>query len=126
MATPSEIAAGATCYACVPNKMDALLYLFATIAGVADPATIAANAACYACIPNKEDALLYLADLIATNGTGGGGGGAAAGCMPTTAGNPEGVLVSTCTPSLAVDPATSAIYLFTGVAGTSVGWALKV
>lgn len=69
MATPAEITEGAKCFWCVPNQMDALLYLFATIAGVPDPATIAANSACYACVPDKWSALLYLADTIATNGS---------------------------------------------------------
>lgn len=124
MASPETIAAGASCFTCIPNKQEALLYLLAQIAGVTDPAIIAENARCYACIPNKQEAMLYLLDTIAVNG--GGGSGAGAGCMLTTNGDPEGVLTSTCTPALAVDPSTSAIYLFTGVAGANTGWALKV
>lgn len=123
MASPEEIANGARCMACIPNKQEALLYLLAQIAGVTDPAIIAENARCYSCIPNKQEAMIYLLDTIAING---GGGGSGAGCMLETNGDPEGVLTSSCSPALAVDPATSAIYLFTGVAGTNTGWALKV
>lgn len=115
MATPSEIASGATCFSCVPNKMDSLLYLFATIAGVADPATIAANAACYACIPNKEDALLYLADLIATNGTGGGGGSSGVVCQ---VGAPVAPPAGAC--SLSYDTATGTLYYWDGAAWVAV------
>lgn len=123
MASPETIAAGASCFTCIPNKQEAIIYLLAQIAGVTDPATIAAGASCYTCIPNKQEAILFLLDAIMTGGGGGGGG---TGCMLETNGDPEGVLTSNCTPALAVDPATSAIYLFTGVAGTNTGWALKV
>lgn len=121
--SPAEIAALSACFRCIADRQSALLYLLATIAGVTVD-QIVAGSACYRCVTDFQSAELFLLNTIVTNGT--GGGGAEAGCMPSTSGDPEGVLVSTCSPALAVDPATSAIYLFTGVAGTSVGWALKV
>lgn len=120
MATPAEIAEASNCYRCIGDQQAALLYVFATIAGMT-PEQIQTGSSCFKCIGDPMSALVYLADQILQAGSGG-----ATGCVPTTSGDPEGVLVSTCTPALAVDPATSAIYLFTGVAGTSVGWALKV
>lgn len=122
MASPNDISVAAACFACIPDKLSAFIYLLAVNAGVTDPATIAANSACYACIPDKWSAILYLLD----NGGSGGGGSGGTGCVLETSGDPEGVLTSNCSPALAVDPATQAIYLFTGVAGTNTGWALKV
>lgn len=123
MATPAEISIASACWNCIPDKLAALLYLLATNAGMSDPATVAANSACWSCVPDKWAAALYLLD---NGGSGGGGGGGGTGCALSTNGDPEGVLTATCSPAIAVDPATQAIYLFTGVAGTNTGWALKV
>jgi hypothetical protein len=71
MATPQEIATGAACFSCIPDKLAALLYLLATNAGMTDPQAIATASACYSCIPDKLAAILYLLD----GGGGGGGGG---------------------------------------------------
>lgn len=89
-----------------------------------DIQTLLDEGKCFTCIsagmlPIIQTALLCrIADGIS--------GAAASGCVPTTNGDPEGVLISACSPALAVDPNTSAIYLFTGVAGTNTGWNLKV
>lgn len=83
------------------------------------------QAACLVCIGVDLATALEIV-LLSQIAAGGGGGGAGAGCMLSTAGDPEGVLTSTCTPALAVDPATKAIYLFTGTAGTNTGWILKI
>jgi hypothetical protein len=122
MAEPATIAAGASCFTCIPNKQEAILYLLATIAGVTDPATIAENARCYACIPNKQEAMLYLLDAIAT----GGGGGGASDLVQRTSGDPEGVRTSSTGVSIAYDPATGAVYEYTGAAGGNTGWVFKV
>lgn len=87
------------------------------------PEQIAVNSACYSCVADKWAAIIYLLSL---GSGGGGGGGTGNGCAISTNGDPEGVLVSTCSPAIAVDPATKAIYLFTGTAGTNTGWTLKV
>lgn len=121
--TPEQVAALSACWKCLPDFRAALLFLLATNAGMTIEQVIAGSA-CWRCLSDFQSAELFLLNEIVTNGTGGGGAGA--GCMQSTSGDPEGVLVSSCTPALAVDPATSAIYLFTGVAGTSVGWSLKV
>lgn len=75
MATPQEIATGATCFACIPDKLAALIYILATNAGMTDPQTIATASACYSCIPDKLAAILYLLD-----GGGGGGSGGSSNC----------------------------------------------
>lgn len=128
MATTSELLDEAKCIDCaIPDgmKLSVLISLFASIAGVsADPNTLMANAACIDCAipPGMQMAVLIsLAEDIS-----GGGGTGGTGCALPTNGDPEGVLTATCSPAIAVDPATQAIYLFTGVAGTNTGWALKV
>lgn len=115
MATPSEIAGGATCFRCVPDQQSAILYLLATLAGVTDPSTIAANATCFRCVPDFESAMLYLLDVIATNGTGGGGTGS------VLCGAVAPVAAPTGTCALYYDTVTTALYYWDGAA-----WVLKV
>lgn len=124
--TTTELAEASKCIdLCIPDgqKLAVIIYLLAVQAGVsADPSTLVANAACIDnCIPDgfKPAVIIDLLNTIAANG-------AATGCALQTNGNPEGVLTANCSPAIAVDPATQAIYLFTGVAGTNTGWALKV
>lgn len=114
MATPAEIAAGASCFACISNKQEALLYLLAQIAGVTDPAIISANASCFACIPNKQEAILYLLDAIATASSGGSGGFVLCG-----SGAPVAAPAGGC--SVYIDTDTDALYIYRLGA-----WSLKV
>lgn len=76
-ATPQDIATDARCFQCIPPGMQlqALVYLYAQIAGVTDPQTIIEGARCFSCIPPGMllQALVYLAAQIAS---GGGTGGA--------------------------------------------------
>ncbi len=70
---PEYLATQASCFQCVPpgNKLDLLIYLFASIAEVnADPQTLANLSKCYVCIPpgNKLDILIYLACQIVNEG----------------------------------------------------------
>jgi hypothetical protein len=81
MATPQDIATGAACYACIPDKLAALLYILATNAGMT-PQEIATGSACYSCIPDKLAAVLYLLD---SGGSGGGGGSATCGLVDPVA-----------------------------------------
>ena len=81
------------------------------------------QAACLVCIGVD---LVTAIEIVLLSQIAGGGGGSVTGCMPTTNRDPEGVLTSACTPALAIDPATKAIYLYTGLAGGNTGWELKV
>lgn len=124
--TPSELAAASECLDCgIPDgmKLSVIIYLLSQIADVpADPTTLVASATCLdKCIPQgmKPAVIIDLLNTIQAAGS-------TTGCALSTSGDPQGVLVSTCTPAIAVDPATQAIYLFTGIAGTNNGWALKV
>jgi hypothetical protein len=99
VATPAEIANSASCFACVPNQADALLYLLNEIrvtgGGAAmTPAEIAEAAKCYSCVPNKQDAILYLLEAINANGGGGGGGGSGVTC--SAASDPSGTPTGNC------------------------------
>ena len=111
MATPAEISAAASCYACIPNKDEALIYLLARISGVTDPATIAANATCYSCIPNKQEALLYLMDFFTSGGSGS--------FVTCGVGAPTSTPVSGC--GMYIDTSNDAVYIYRLGA-----WALKV
>lgn len=113
MASPETIASGASCFTCIPNKQEAILWLLAQIAGVTDPATIANEARCMACIPNKQEAMLYLLDQIATNGAGGGGG------LECGAGPPVDPPSGDC--GIYLDTDTDALYVY-----RSGAWVLKV
>ena len=122
--TTQEIIDGATCLDCaIPLglQLPVLIYVFARAAGVStDPQTLVDNAACIsACIPPG----MQLAALLGIQASGGGGG---SGCALSTNGDPEGVLTSTCTPAIAIDPNTLALYVYTGLAGGNTGWTLKV
>ncbi len=99
--------------------MAGLLYILGTNAGMS-PEEVSIGSTCWSCVSDKWAALLFLL------ANGGGGGSSGTGCVLPTSGDPEGVLVSPCSPALAIDPGTSAIYIFTGTAGTNTGWALKI
>lgn len=135
--SPQELIADAACFTCISPGMQQLVNtaLLCRIATALNPAmtcdvqTLVSEAACFTCIPPGMQALVNTQLLCNIAGalTGSGGGSiVGSGCLPSTNGDPEGVLVSPCSPALAVDPNTKAIYMFTGVAGTSVGWQLKV
>jgi hypothetical protein len=98
MATPAEIAQGASCFACISNQADALLYLLDQIrvtgGGAAmTAAEIAQNASCFACVPNKQDAILYLLNDI---NAGGGGGGGGSGVTCSASSDPSGTPTGNC------------------------------
>lgn len=71
-ATPQDIATDARCFQCIPPGMQlqALVYLYAQIAGVTDPQTIVEGAKCFSCIPPGMllQALVYLAAQVASGG----------------------------------------------------------
>lgn len=97
MATPADIANSASCFACIPNQADAILYLLnqirVTEGGTAmTAAEISNNASCFACVPNKQDAILYLLDAI----NAGGGGGGSSGVTCSAASDPSGVPTGNC------------------------------
>lgn len=123
MATPAEIASGATCFRCVSDYEAAVLYLLSQIAGVAEPATIAANAACFDCIPNKQAAILYLLDTIAVNGTGGGGGGGGAAADIVTCADVDPVAAPTGTCAIWINRVSTAVFFWNSTTAT---WILKV
>lgn len=72
-ATPQEIATNSACFQCIPAGMQlqALVYLYAQIAGVTDPQQIIDGAKCFECIPSGMllQALVYLAATAAGGGT---------------------------------------------------------
>ena len=67
---PGYLANQSACFTCIPegNKLNILIYLFATIGAVTtDPETLANLSKCFVCIPpgKKMDVLLYLACQLA-------------------------------------------------------------
>jgi hypothetical protein len=95
-------------------QLQALVYLFAQIAGVTDPQTIINGAKCFSCIPPGMllQALVYLASQIA-GGTSSGDVLCVTGADPTTA--PSG----SCGIAYRID--TGAIFLWDGA-----NWVFKV
>lgn len=122
--TPAEIAALSACFSCIGDRQAAILFLLARIADVTIEEIIAGSA-CFRCLSDFQAAELFLLNEIVTNGTGGGGGGGN-GSVLLTNGDPEGVLVAPTAAAIAYDPANSATYEYTGVAGGNTGWIFKV
>lgn len=128
MIEPQPLLTATDCLACAGISMVqrlkiALLMRIAQIGGNAvDVQALLDQGSCLVCagIDLGSAIEIVLLNQIASGSSSGSG------CVATTNGDPEGVLTSNCTPALAVDPNTKAIYLFTGVAGTNTGWELKV
>lgn len=113
--TPQEIATNARCFQCIPEGMQlqALVYLFAQIAGVTDPQTIINGARCYSCIPPGMllQALVYLVAQAAGGGSIGG----------ITCGTVDPVAPPTGSCGIYIRTDTGAIWIWDGAA-----WQFKV
>ena len=127
---PQTLLDDAACFECLPAGMRSLLdtALLCRIAQglgmTCDVQTLLTDAACFSCLTPGERVLVQL-QLLCNIAGGTGGGGIGAGCVLSTNGNPEGVLVSSCSPAFAIDPNSGALYIFTGTAGTNTGWTFK-
>lgn len=128
MATDAtSLMASAACYTCAPPgqwqlmKLGLLKQILLASSPMADTSATALmqHAACYACLPPGMWQLIELGLLkqIAEGGGVGGGGG-----VLSTTGDPEGVVSSSVSPSLAVDCNTGALYVYCGTAGGNTGW----
>lgn len=123
---PQSLLNGAPCLNCIglslaqQIKIALLLQIAQTQGTAVNVQSLIDQAGCLTCMGVDLGSAIeiVLLNIVAAS--------AGAGCVPTTSGDPEGVLTSPCTPALAVDPATRAIYLYTGVAGGNTGWQLKV
>ena len=126
MIDPQSLLTATDCLACAGISMVqrlkiALLMRIAAIGGTAvDVQSLLDQGACLVCAGIDLGSAIEIALLNQIAGTTGNG------CLPSTNGDPEGVLTSPCSPALAVDPATKAVYLYTGAAGGNTGWELKV